>query len=118
MNTLIQSSRLVLSLGILLLYLLNFHICEYFYPDDVKAWWSLKLNIYAIIIALAFLLASLYARGICKFFLNLGVGFTVSSVIDRWYFDITQYTEVDVIMVIVTIMIAYIDYKKPLKTNG
>lgn len=102
---------------ILLLYLLNYHICEYFYPNNVKAWWALKLNIYAIIVALAFLLASLNARGICKFFLNLGVGFAVSSVIDRMYFDITQYTKADIFMVIITVIVAYIDYKKPLKTN-
>lgn len=95
----------------LILFLSNYYICEYFYSNDITKWWQLKTNIYAIIIALAFILSGINARGICKFFLNLGVGFTVSNVIDRLYFDVTITTKEDVIMICITIITSIITFK-------
>jgi hypothetical protein len=112
------SSKPVLAFLILILFLGNYYICDYFYSDNIRKWWELKTNIYAIIIALAFILSSINARGICRFFLNLGVGFAISNVIDRLYFDVRTTTKEDIIMVILTILLATIDYKKPLKQDG
>ena len=112
MNYLRRNSKLFLVIVILILFLGNYHICEYFYSDNVEGWWRLKINIYAIIVALAFFLSGIGARGTLRFITDLGAGFATASVIDRLYYDITTITKSDVIMVLVTILIATLDYKK------
>ncbi len=90
----------------------NYHICEYFYFDDVDNWWRLKTNIYAVIVTLAFLLSGVGARGTLRFFSDIGVGLAISNVADRLYFDTTEITKEDIIMVLVTLLFAILDYKK------
>jgi len=80
--------------------------------DDLDSWWDLKLNIYALIIALCFILARINTRGWLRFILSLGVGFCVSNIIDRVFFDISSYTLSDILMVVVTIISSFFNWKK------
>lgn len=96
----------------ILLFVFSYDICEYFFSEDIDKWWSTKCNIYSIIIALLFVASSIDKRGVLRFVLDIGVGFTVSNVVDRLYFNTTQFTKADIIMIIATFLFAIIDYKK------
>ncbi len=114
--------RIGLIILIVLFFLSNYHICNYFYPLDndesVELWWLLKLDIYAVIIALCFYLASLEPnnniklRLIEKFISNVGVGLAVSNAIDRRTHDRMYYTSADLAMLIVVLLVSYYDFKK------
>lgn len=93
----------------------NYHICEYFHPNDVTAWWDLKSNNYAIIIALCFLSCNIGSKGWLRFFLSVGVGLSISNVIDKIYFDVLVFTNSDYFMIIATLILSFWDARKSLK---
>ena len=95
---------------------LNYQICEYFYPlnddESIRLWWHLKNHIYGIVTATMLIASSMGVKGILRFVLDIGVGFTVSNVVDRLYFNTTQFTKADILMILLTFLFAIIDYKK------
>lgn len=99
--------RLGFALLALALFMGNYEICNLVYPDDINAWWGLKQNIYNLIIAISFYLASLDKKGWLNFLLNVGVGFCISNCIDRIFFDINSVTHADVLMIIITLATSY-----------
>ena len=108
----IYSLRVFLFFIAIVLFSSNYLLCEYFYSEDIDNWWSLKVNINAVVIALVLLASSVKEKGVLRFVLDIGVGFTVSNVVDRLYFNTTQFTKTDIIMIIATFLFAIIDYKK------
>jgi len=100
----------------------NYQICNYFYPLDdavsIRNWWLLKVDIYALIIAMLFVLAaqektdSVKIRLIEKLILNISIGFTTSNFIDKRIFGVQSYTKTDILMVIVVILVSYYDFRK------
>tara|TARA_R110000787_G_scaffold285916_1_gene402708 strand:- start:285 stop:632 length:348 start_codon:yes stop_codon:yes gene_type:complete len=110
--------KIILTSLAITLFVSNYSICEYFYPDNIKSWWTLKINIYAIIIALVFLSQSLGTKGVLRFILELGVGISISSVIDKLYFDVHTFTFSDIIMISTTVCFAsYQYYRNGRKAN-
>lgn len=101
--------KIIINIIAIILFVMNYQICELFYSDDIKAWWSLKVNLYAVIIALVFISHSLETKGWLKFVLYVGVGFTISNVIDKVFFDIRVFTSMDLVMIITTFIFAGIN---------
>lgn len=103
------------------LFVSNYQICDYFYYNDevkdLKLWWGLKSNIYAVIIALTFYASSINEKGVLKLVFNIGVGLAISNVIDKCYFNVLVFNSNDVIMVIITISLSLLNYLNELK-NG
>jgi len=114
--------RLLTIVLVIAFFLGNYQICNYFYPLDdpisVRNWWLLKVDIYALIIALLFILASqkrttdVRVRLIEKLIINIGIGFTTSNFIDKRILNTREYTLADLVMVIVVILVSYYDFKK------
>jgi len=104
--------RILLYTISIVLFAFSYEICDYLYFDDIDAWWDTKCNMYAIITSIVFIASSIGKKGILRFVLDIGVGFTVSNVVDRLYFNTTQFTKADIIMIIATFLFAIIDYKK------
>lgn len=104
-----------------ILFVSNYQICDFFYYNDeikdLKKWWGLKSNIYAIILMIVFYASSIKQKGILKLVLNIGVGFTISNVIDKVFFNVLEFRYNDVIMIILTLCFALLDYLKE-KKNG
>jgi hypothetical protein len=73
-------------------------------------WWDLRLNITSLIFAGGFILARIGSKGLLRLVLSIGVGLSISNVIDRIFFDIQVYTKADILMVIATIIISIYDY--------
>ena len=100
----------------------NYQICNYFYPLNdavsIRNWWLLKVDIYALIIALLFVLGaqektdSIRIRLIEKLILNISIGFTTSNFIDKRIFGVQSYTKTDILMVIVVVLVSYYDFRK------
>lgn len=65
--------RLALAIIAVVLFVGNYYICDFFYGNDIGKWWGLKQNIYNVIIAISFYLASLDKKGWLLFVLNVGV---------------------------------------------
>lgn len=112
-----RTVKIILTLLAVVLFVGNYSICEYFYPDDIKSWWTLKVNIYAVIIALVFLSQSIGTKGVLRFILELGVGMSISSVIDKLYFDVHSFTVSDILMILTTLCFASYQYYRNAKTN-
>ncbi len=90
-------SKLTLSTLVILFFIGNYHICNFFYPlndaESVKLWWYLKTDIYVLIICLCYITLTLKSSSIKRikfiedFIISFGVGFAVSNVIDRWFLE-------------------------------
>ena len=102
-------NKTILAIVILCLFLLNYHICNLFFKDDIINWWKLKLIIYTLIMGLCFILARVGTRKLMRFILSLGVGFCAASIFDRIVFNSQTYRLVDIIMVVLTIITSYIE---------
>tara|TARA_R110000803_G_scaffold79762_1_gene145486 strand:- start:181 stop:534 length:354 start_codon:yes stop_codon:yes gene_type:complete len=111
-----KNIKTVVYLVSVVLFISNYSICDYFYPDNtqeaIDGWWYMKSNIHAIVIALVFIASSINSIGVLRFILDVGVGFTISNVVDRLYFNTTEFNRADIVMIAITFIIASIDYKK------
>jgi hypothetical protein len=105
----------------ILLFVLNYQICDYFYYNeeikDIKKWWDLKSNIYAVIMVFIFYGSILGSKGQLRFILSLGLGFCVSNVIDKVFFNVLEFRYNDTLMIILTICASLLDYLQNGKQN-
>lgn len=102
------------------LFVSNYQICDYYYYNDeiqdLNKWWDLKCNIYAIIIMFVFLASLINSKGFLKFILSIGVGFCISNVIDKVFFNVLEFRYNDILMIILTFCFSYLDFLKNGKT--
>ena len=112
----VKTTLIILAIS---LFISNYYICDYFYPGnsqtDINNWWDLKSNIYAVIMMIVFLSAQIGSKGILRFILSVGVGFAISNVIDKCYFNVLEFTTVDIYMIIVTVLVSGYDWYKTSK---
>jgi len=101
----------------ILLFLLNYRICDYFYyvngELDNSNWWRLKHVIYCFVLALvmqSYVIDS--KKGLLRFFLQIGTGLTAANVLDKYNFKIFSFEKQDVTMIIATVLFAFADYHK------
>jgi len=114
--------RLLIIILVIAFFLGNYQICNYFYPlnddESISNWWFLKVDIYALIIALLFIYAAQKRtsdhriRMIEKLIINIGIGFTSSNFIDRRILGTREYTLADLGMIIVVFLVSYYDFKR------
>lgn len=113
--------KIYLYILIIILFVSSYNICDYFYYNDevkdVKLWWGLKSNIYAIIIALTFYASSINVKGVLRLVLNIGVGLAISNVIDKCFFNVLEFRYNDILMIILTVSFAVLDYLKGLRNE-
>ena len=100
----------------ILLFVLNYQICDFFYYNDeikdIKKWWGLKSNIYAVILMIVFYASLIDTKKWLKLILNIGLGFTISNVIDKVFFNVLVFTYNDILMIILTFCFAFLQYYK------
>ena len=76
------------------------------------------MDIYALIVALCFILASLEKTTnqrinlIEKFITSLGIGLAISNVIDRHFKGIESYVVTDIMIVSCIILVSFYDFKR------
>ena len=108
--------KIILIAIALLLFVSSYAICDYFYYNetvkDLNLWWDLKANLYAIIVMLVFLSSVIGSKGKLRFILDIGFGLAFSNVIDKVFFDVLIFRYNDIIMIILTICAAALDYVK------
>ena len=114
--------RIVLILLIVFFFLANYQICNYFYPlnteEHIENWWLLKVDIYVLIICLCLILSTrkevtdIKLKSIERFIAYVVTGFAISTFIDKRVFGTREYTQVDLLMVIVVLIASYYDIKK------
>tara|TARA_R110002126_G_C10066915_1_gene462245 strand:- start:8 stop:361 length:354 start_codon:yes stop_codon:yes gene_type:complete len=98
----------------IILFASSYQICDFFYYNDeikdLKKWWSLRSNIYAIIVMMIFYASLIKSKSYFKLILSIGAGFCFSDVIDRVFFNSLEFDYKDIIMIILTICIALYNY--------
>ena len=110
--------KIFLSVLIVVLWLSSYQICEYFYSNDIEAWWKLRTTLYSLIIALSFTLSNLNTKNrIVKFVTHLSMGLAYSDFIDRLLYDTREFRVNDIVMIILTFAFAIYDYKKNERRN-
>jgi len=123
--------RILVITSIVFFFVCNYHICNYYYPlnkeEHVRLWWVLKMDIYALIVALCFILASLERTTnirinlIEKFITSLGIGLAISNVIDRHFKGTESYVQTDIMIVLSVVLVSFYDFqrlKKLAKTHN
>jgi hypothetical protein len=94
----------------IVLFVANYSICDYFYYNEeiknIKAWWYLKCDIYGIIIMLLLFALDIGSNKWLKFVVNIGLGLTVSNVLDRVFFDTRVFNVSDIYMILITVAFA------------
>jgi len=93
-----------------LLFAFNYLICELVYGNNIEKWWDLRNNISAVVVLLAFYCTKLKSTPLISVITNIGIGFSIGDVIDRVFFDITQFTTSDVFMIIITVGFSIFKY--------
>lgn len=109
--------RLLLSIIACVLFLANFAICERVYPGS-KTDWNIFIpmdltchNMWAVIILCSLIVATYEEaatqkeKRLTSFFLNITMGFSISDIMDRLVFNITNLTHADYVLVPLTILI-------------
>ena len=98
----------------ILLFVSNYEICNFFYYNEeiknVSKWWDLKSNIYAVILSLVFYASLINTKGIIRLILDIGFGFCIANLIDKIFFNVLVFNEKDILMIIITVCIAVINY--------
>jgi len=117
-------SKVILAIVLLLLFLGNSRICYFFYDMSKYTygsveyallndkWWDLRLNITSVVFMLGFVLARIGSDGVLRFILSVGIGLSLSNVIDRVFFDVQVYTKSDIFMLITTLSFSIYEYVK------
>lgn len=89
----------IISALAILLFMGNYSICDYFYYNDVVAWWGLKQNIYnAIIFIFCFLAFHNVNQLLPKTILCFGLMICFANIVDRLFFDIKTFEPNDMAM--------------------
>jgi len=76
------------------------------------------MDIYALIVALCFILASLERTTnikinlIEKFITSLGIGLAISNVIDRHFKGIESYVQTDIMIVACIFLVSFYDFRR------
>lgn len=114
--------RIVVITSIVFFFIGNYHICNYYYPlnteEHIKLWWVLKMDIYALIVALCFVLSNLERTTnikinlIEKFITSLGIGLATSNVIDRHFYNVESYVVTDIMIVLCVFLVSFYDFKR------
>ena len=98
------------------LFCFNYKICDLFYYNDdikdIKLWWGLKARIYDVVIFLVFWASLIDTKKWLKFILSLAVGLSLSSLIDKIYFDVFEFNQNDIVMIIITVCFSVLSYLK------
>lgn len=102
--------KIILLISSILLFILNYKICDLFYPEDIDKWWGLKSNIYGVIMGLVFISSSIGTKGLVRLIFNIGIGFTTSNIIDKCYFNVLEFRYNDIIMIILTLCLSFYEY--------
>ncbi len=97
---------------ILILWLSNYWICEYFYSDNVPRWWDVKQSIYNICIILSLISISIETKGYIILVIDFMIGVIISSIIDRLFYDINSYDSNDITMITLSISITVLKFIK------
>jgi len=113
--------RLILSSLLVLLFGFGYVICNLFYPEyllnkgeHADKWWDLRMNLYSVLIGGLFYTLTLkqsYPK-LERFVLEIGVGLSMSDIIDRLVFDVTKFTNSDYFMIFATLVFATIDFNR------
>ena len=114
-----KKSKCLLVFTAFILFIGNYHICNYFYPTnseaDVSGWWDLKANIYSLVICLLFTYCSIGKKGLRNIVFSVFAGLAVSDCIDRFFFDIRSFNVKDIVTIIITTAFAVYNNRKWLR---
>jgi len=111
-----KKSKYLLVFTAFILFVSNYHICNYFYPTnseaDVSGWWDLRSDIYALIIAILFTYCSIGRKGLTGIFFSVFAGLAISDCIDRFFFDIRRFNVKDIVTIMITTAVAVYNNRK------
>lgn len=117
--------KVFLAIIVVILFGSSYWICAYVYPKAflpidqynheivqraINDFTDLRYSLYSLIIGTVFLLIKM--KAVIKgeiFWWTLGVELSIADIIDRYKFNITKFTEEDIIIIIISLMIAYLE---------
>jgi len=101
----------IISIVGILLFMGNYSICDYFYYNDLEKWWSLKQNLYNVVIFIFQFLAFYYvAEAVAKSVLCFGFMISFANIVDRLFFDVKTFESDDIAMLIFALIFSTLFY--------
>jgi len=101
-----------------LLFAFGYWICDFVYPDNLLAWWDLRIFIYSIIFGIVFWIGYRLTDEIIKDIFLIGLVFVGGDVIDRYIFNINKFNANDLLLYLFAITyLIYKPYARKTKTN-
>ena len=103
--------RLVLTTLSAIINLASYHICNYFFIDNIDKWYDLKFILTSFSFVLLYQSLSYQANKLDRFFTTIYCGIFIEDFIDRLFFNITYYEWNDILALLITIAVAIYNYK-------
>lgn len=121
--------RLIIALLLVLLFTLSFWICKTIYPEAflevnysqeaVNRFTDLRYSIYAIMIGLCFITLKNKSETNHEIFIwTIGVELSIGDILDRYYYNIAQFTKEDISIIIISIIFAYLEAYTRFNSNN
>lgn len=107
-----RKSHLVIFFILNLMFVFSAKFCDYREPTNDLKWWILRMNLYAIIFLIAVISNYLPRHRYSYFLMSLLIGFCISDVVDRTWFDIRTFTKEDKTMIRINFITSYLIYHK------
>jgi len=99
------------------LFCAGYLICEVVFPNNLAAWWDLRMLIYTIIISLCFRIGYLITRGFTQAVFLVGLVFCGGDILDRYIFDINRFDWNDILLFLFALIYLPRAYARETKTN-
>lgn len=99
------------------LFCTSYWICNLAFPDDLNAWWDLRMTLTTANYFLCFLAAYKATEGVIRAVFLSGLVFCVGDIIDRYCFSINEFQYNDWLLYIFAIYYTYISYARQTKAN-
>ncbi len=110
--------RITIGAVLVLLYLFNTKIVEYYYPDlgtdydsFVKAYY-LRLKIYELMFGMFFYIVMVSTRKFVRAIFTFGFMLCLASCFDKWVLEIHHYLWTDIIVFLSALIVSCIVYKR------
>lgn len=101
----------------ILLYCTKYWICQYFYADDLVAWWQLRVALDTVNYAMCFYIAYKFSKGFIRDVFMVGMVFCGGDILDRYFFNINEFNLNDLLLLAFAVIYLIPSYAREIKTN-
>lgn len=110
--------RLALIIILYIIGAIEYHVCEYFYKDNLNKWWELMINFYASEFLLFSIISLIKNKSKIEDIILANIlVYLIWHFVDTVFFDIKSLTKEDIALIVVNSIVSIILIYRHLKTT-